>query len=620
MPENEHNDPLPGKSSITAWIDARLPVFSLIRKEYGQFPMPKNLNWMWCLGGIAGVMVLIMIATGLTLALHYTANTENAFASVEAIMRDVDQGWMIRTLHMTGASFLFAAVYIHIFRGMYYGSYKNPRELVWGLGMVIFMIMTATAFTGYTLPWSQMSGWAATVVTDLFSAIPVIGDDLVLFIRGGYMVGDPTLKRFFVMHIILPFVMIGVIALHVWAVHKARPNNPLGIDPKGPQDTIPFHPYYTIRDLFALSVFLIPYIAVTFFAPHVLTHPEHFMPFDPLITPGHLVPEWYLVPFYAILRSVTFDIGIPGTGIVLIDAKLGGVLAMLGAFAVLFALPWLDTHPVKSARFRPYYRGALMLFVAAFILLGVSGTHTPEGLWLWVGQACTAYYFAFFLIVLPLLSRFEKTLPLPLPVSIHRPLILLTGLLILAFPVKPAHADLERGYQVFRQSCAACHSLEFVRFRDLEDAGFALETSEDQKPFPFPYPDKDTAMALNNGAIPPDLSLITKARHGGPEYIRDLLGGYYASPPDQDMLTQGQYWNTAMRGHVIAMVPPLADGIISYEDGAPETVSQYAKDVADFLTWAAAPYETPQKQAGLKGLLFLLVFSIILYQAKKTLR
>lgn len=401
------------KNPVVNWIDERLPIFTLMQKEYGTFPTPKNFNYFWSFGGIAMTMLILMILTGIFLAMHYTPHASMAFGSVEHIMRDVNWGWMLRYLHMNGASFFFIAVYIHIFRGMYYGSYKKPRELLWILGVIIFLLMMATAFMGYTLPWSQMGGWAATVITNLFSAIPVVGPKIVSLLWGGFSVDNPTLNRFFALHYLLPFVIFAVVFVHVWALHISGSNNPLGIDVKGPQDTLPFNPYYTIKDTFGLAVFMLAYVAVTFFFPNMLSHPDHYVQYDPMVTPAHIVPEWYFLPFYAILRAITFDIGIPFTSIVFIPAKLGGVIAMFGSIALLLVLPWLDTHPVRSARFRPLYRQFLLLLVASVVVLGYVGAQLPEGIWVILGQVCTAYYFGFFLVILPILSRKEVAKPLP---------------------------------------------------------------------------------------------------------------------------------------------------------------------------------------------------------------
>lgn len=398
---------------VVEWVDSRLPVFTLMQKEYGVFPTPKNFNYFWNFGAIAMVMLIVMIVTGITLAMHYTPHADYAFESVERIMRDVNGGWLLRYLHANGASFFFIAVYIHIFRGMYYGSYKQPRELLWLMGVAIFLLMMATAFMGYVLPWGQMSFWGATVITNLFSAIPLVGDSIVTLLWGGFSVDNPTLNRFFALHYLLPFVIVGVVFLHVWALHVTGSNNPTGIEPKGTQDTLPFHPYYTMKDTFGLLVFLVVYAAYAFFAPNELGHPDNYIPANPLVTPSHIVPEWYFLPFYAILRAITFDIGIPFTDIVLIPAKLGGVLAMFGSIAMLFALPFIDKHPIRSARYRPWFRLALIGFVVVTFVLGVCGGKPAEGLWVPLAQVCTVYYFGFFLVLVPLFNKKEPVADLP---------------------------------------------------------------------------------------------------------------------------------------------------------------------------------------------------------------
>ena len=418
----------PFDNKIVEWVDSRLPIFTMVQKEYGVFPTPKNFNYFWNFGAIAMVMLVTMIVSGITLAMHYPPHANYAFASVERIMRDVNFGWLLRYIHMNGASFFFIAVYIHIFRGMYYGSYKAPRELLWIFGVLIFLLMMATAFMGYVLPWGQMSFWGATVITNLFSAIPLVGHAIVEWMWGGFSVDNPTLNRFFALHFLLPFVILGVVFLHVWALHVTGSNNPAGIEPKGPQDTLPFNPYYTMKDSFGLIVFVVIYAGFTFFMPNALGHPDNYTPANPLVTPPHIVPEWYFLPFYAILRAITFDIGIPFTDIVFIPAKLGGVLSMFGAIAMLFILPWLDTHPVRSARYRPQFRIAFLVWVVAVFILGKVGgmpadvplihfTETVAFTTTHVAQIMTLYYFAFFLVVLPYLSRKEK--PLPMPASIH---------------------------------------------------------------------------------------------------------------------------------------------------------------------------------------------------------
>jgi ubiquinol-cytochrome c reductase cytochrome b subunit len=392
------------KNPVVRWIDQRLPVFTMMQKEYGTFPTPRNFNYFWNFGALAMVNLMIMIATGVFLAMHYTPHTAHAFDSVERIMRDVNYGWLIRYVHMNGASMFFIVVFIHIWRGMYYGSYKAPRELLWMLGVVIFLLMMATAFMGYVLPWGQMSFWGATVITNLFSAFPLVGEWIVSLLWGGFSVDNPTLNRFFSLHYLLPFLIVGVVFLHVVALHITGSNNPLGIEPKGPQDTLPFHPYYTAKDSFGLVIYFIVFAGFVFFAPNYLGHPDNYIPADPLVTPAHIVPEWYFLPFYAILRAV--------------PDKLGGVLLMFGSIAILFVLPWLDSSPVRSMRFRPMARIAFLLWTVCFFVLMYCGAKPPEEPYVTISRIATAYYFAYFLVILPLLARLER--PLPLPESIAR--------------------------------------------------------------------------------------------------------------------------------------------------------------------------------------------------------
>ncbi len=395
------------KNPVINWIDTRMPVFTMMQKEYGSFPTPKNFNYFWNFGALAMVNLVLMIVTGVFLAMNYTPNSLLAFDSVERIMRDVNWGWLIRYAHMNGASMFFIVVYVHIFRGLYYGSYKAPRELLWMLGVVILLLMMATAFMGYVLPWGQMSYWGATVITNLFSAIPLVGKAIVTWLWGGFAVDNPTLNRFFSLHYLLPFVIVGVVFLHVVALHITGSNNPLGIEVKTPQDTIPFHPYYTIKDSVGICVFFIVLALLVFFAPNFFASPDNYIPANPLQTPAEIVPEWYFLPFYAILRSV--------------PNKLGGVMMMFGSIAVLFVLPWLDTSPVRSARFRPIYRQLFWLLVISVFALGAVGAHRPQGIWVVIGRLATLYYFLHFLVILPILGKLER--PLPLPESISRPVL-----------------------------------------------------------------------------------------------------------------------------------------------------------------------------------------------------
>ena len=384
---------------IARWIDHRLPVFTFLHHEMHEYPTPKNLNYWWNFGSLAGITLVIMIVTGVILSMHYTAHVDHAFQSVERIMRDVNYGWLIRYIHANGASFFFIVVYIHIFRGFYYGSYKAPRELLWILGVVILLLMMATAFMGYVLPWGQMSFWGATVITNLFSAIPLVGESIVTLLWGGFSVDNPTLNRFFSLHYLLPFVIVGVVVLHIVALHRFGSNNPLGIDVRGEQDTVSFHPYYTVKDMFGLSAFLTIMAAIVFFLPNSMGHPDNYIPANPMVTPAHIVPEWYFLPFYAILRAV--------------PDKLLGVLAMFAAIGVLFILPWLDRSPVRSATFRPIYKIMFWVFLVNCVALTYLGAKPAEGIYVILSRLCTVYYFFHFIILLPALSIFETPRSLP---------------------------------------------------------------------------------------------------------------------------------------------------------------------------------------------------------------
>jgi len=391
------------KSKLGQWFDSRLPLLTLAH-HINDYPTPKNLNYWWTFGGILTFFLIIQIITGLVLAMHYVAHADLAFGSVEHIMRDVNYGWLIRYLHANGSSMFFLAVYIHIFRALFYGSYKAPREMIWIIGMLIYLLMMATAFMGYVLPWGQMSFWAATVITNLFSAIPLVGESITTWLWGGYAVGSPTLTRFFSLHYLMPFLIFGLVILHIWALHIPGNNNPVGIDIKKPsKETVPFHPYIVIKDFYALLIFLIIFSGFVFFVPNVLGHPDNYIEANPMVTPSHIVPEWYLLPFYAILRSV--------------PDKLGGVVVMFAAVFILMFLPWLDTSKVRSAVFRPLYKVFFWILVIDVIVLGYIGANPPEGTYLIIGRIATIYYFVHFILIMPLLGFKEKTNPLPMSIS-----------------------------------------------------------------------------------------------------------------------------------------------------------------------------------------------------------
>ncbi|KKC31877.1 cytochrome b [Devosia psychrophila] len=406
---SEHSTYTPG-SGIEKWLDERLPIIRFSKEHLMDFPTPKNLNYFWTFGAILVMCLGIQIVTGIILAMHYTPNIGMAFDSVEHIRRDVNGGRMLQSFHAVGASMFFAAIYIHIFRGMYFGSYKAPREILWILGVLIFVLMMATAFMGYVLPWGQMSGWAATVITNIFAAIPFIGTPLLELLRGGFSVGNPTLNRFFSLHYLLPFVIAAVVALHIWALHVPGNNNPIGVDVKDSRDTLPFHPYYTMKDAFGMVVFLIPFAWFAFFAPDILGHPDNYIQFNSQVTPAHIVPEWYFLPFYAILRAIDFSL-------LFIDSKLLGVIFFGGSIVILFFLPWLDTSKVRSGNFRPMFKWFYLLFVINFIALTYLGAQPADGIYVVLSKICTAYYFIHFIVVLPLLSRIEKPRPLPTSIS-----------------------------------------------------------------------------------------------------------------------------------------------------------------------------------------------------------
>ena len=393
-------------TGIEKWVDSRLPLPRLVHDSFVSYPVPRNLNYAYTFGAMLSVMLIVQILTGVVLAMHYAAETNVAFNSVEKIMRDVNHGWLLRYLHANGASFFFIAVYLHIARGLYYGSYKAPREILWILGVVIYLLMMATGFMGYVLPWGQMSFWGATVITGFFSAFPLVGEWIQQFLLGGFAVDQPTLNRFFSLHYLLPFMIAGVVVLHIWALHVTGQTNPTGVEVKSKSDTVPFTPYATLKDALGVSVFLIVYAWFVFYMPNFLGHPDNYIPADALKTPAHIVPEWYYLPFYAMLRAITFNVG-P------IDSKLGGVLVMFGSILILFFLPWLDTSKVRSAVYRPWYKLFFWIFVANAIMLGWLGAKPAEGGYVIAARILTFYYFAHFLIVLPVLGWIEKTKPLP---------------------------------------------------------------------------------------------------------------------------------------------------------------------------------------------------------------
>lgn len=397
-------------NGLIGWIDKRFPLMRTWNDHLAQYYAPKNFNFWYFFGSFAILVLVIQIVTGIFLTMNYKPSAAEAFTSVEYIMRDVNWGWLIRYMHSTGASFFFIVIYFHMFRGIMYGSYKKPRELVWIIGMLIYLVLMAEAFMGYLLPWGQMSYWGAQVIISLFSAIPVVGEDLALWIRGDYVVSDVTLNRFFALHVIaLPLALVGLVFMHILALHEVGSNNPDGVEIKErknadglPEDGIRFHPYYTVKDLFGAAIFLIVFLSVVFFMPtmggYFIEH-NNFVPADPLKTPEHIAPLWYFTPFYAILRAV--------------PDKLFGVIAMGAAIVLLFFLPWLDRAKQRSIRYRgPIYKFMLAAFIISFLSLGWLGLQPPEPLLNRLSQVFSIIYFAFFLLM-PIYTSLERGKPVP---------------------------------------------------------------------------------------------------------------------------------------------------------------------------------------------------------------
>ncbi len=399
----QHEDTYKPGSRLEQWLDERLPLTRMMHGQFVDFPTPRNLNYLWTFGGILTFCLVIQIVTGIVLAMHYVPSDKLAFDSIEHIRRDVNYGWLIRSVHAVGASMFFVAVYVHMARGLYYGSYKAPREVLWILGVIIYLLMMATGFLGYTLPWGQMSFWGVTVITNLFSSldsiIPGLGTKIVTWLWGGYSVSGVTLNRFFSLHYLLPFVIVGVVALHVWALHVVGQNNPTGIDIKTKSDSVPMAPYAVMKDMFALFAFMLVFGWFVFYAPDYLGHADNYIEANPLVTPPHIVPEWYYLPFYAILRAV--------------PSKLGGVALMFGSILVLLFLPWLDTSRVRSARYRPIFKWLLVLFFFSFLALGYLGSKPAEGVYVMWAQIFTTYYFLFFLVLMPIVGVLETPSPMP---------------------------------------------------------------------------------------------------------------------------------------------------------------------------------------------------------------
>jgi ubiquinol-cytochrome c reductase cytochrome b subunit len=416
---HDHYEP---KSNGEKWLYSRLPIVGLLYDTL-MLPTPRNLNWMWIWGIVLVFTLVLQIITGIVLVMHYVPHVDMAFASVEHIMRDVNGGHMIRYFHQNGASLFFVAVYAHIFRSLYYGSYKAPREVTWIIGMLMYLLMMGTAFMGYVLPWGQMSFHGTAVITGLFGAIPFIGEGVQTWLLGASAVGQPALNRFFSLHYLMPFILLGLTIVHIWAFHTTGNNNPTGVEVRrtskedAAKDTLPFWPYFVIKDLFALAIILAVFVAIVGFMPNYLGHPDNYIPANALATPAHIVPEWYFLPFYAILRAFTADVWVVQIVQLLsfgiIDAKFFGVLAMFGAIAVMALAPWLDTSSVRSGKYRPMFKWWFWLLVVDFFVLMWVGARPAESPYDMISLVASTYWFAYFLVILPVLGVIEKPLTPP---------------------------------------------------------------------------------------------------------------------------------------------------------------------------------------------------------------
>ena len=593
------------QNKVLQWFEKRLPVGGLIYSSFVAYPTPRNLNYWWTFGGILSFMLGVQIVTGIVLAMHYTPHVDFAFNSVEAIMRDVNYGWLLRYLHANGASMFFLAVYIHMFRGMYYGSYKEPREVLWILGVIIYLVMMATGFMGYVLVWGQMSFWAATVITNLFSAIPGVGNAIVTWLWGGYAVGNPTLNRFYSLHYLLPFVIAGVVVLHIWALHVVGQNNPTGIEPKSDKDTVPFTPYATIKDAFFIGCFCILFAWFVFYIPNYLGHPDNYIPANPAVTPAEIVPEWYYLPFYAILRSI--------------PNKLLGVIALFSSIGILAFLPWLDTSQGAL--------GALPAAVQAVLLavrdrgggprlsrLQAAGRHLRDpvahlhrllfrllhhhpaaarhlredqaaaefdfgsGAWR-QGEGVRAAMNARQTIFALVLAGFAAAAAAPAAAQTEAQPLPPRLKWSFAGPFgKYDEAQLQRGFKIYREVCSTCHSMNLLaigsladpggpgfteaqvaqiaseyKIQDLDDKGQPIERAgRPADHFPAPFPNA-LAAAAANGVAPPDMSTLAKARgfsRGFPWFIIDAVTQYQEAGPDYiAAILQGLRGSAAGRLH-----------------------------------------------------------------------
>ncbi len=622
--------------ALRDWTDERLPIMRAWNTHMAQYYAPKNFNF-WYVFGVLSLLVLVnQLLTGIWLTMSYTPTAEEAFSSVEYIMRDVDYGWLIRYMHSTGASAFFAVVYLHMFRALLYGSYQKPRELIWIFGMLIFVVLMAEAFMGYILPWGQMSYWGAQVIISLVGAIPVVGADLEQWVRGDFLISGITLNRFFALHVVaLPIILLALVLLHLLALHEVGSNNPDGVEIKKnkdengvPLDGIAFHPYYTVHDLQAIVVFLFIFCSIIFFFPEMggffIEYPN-FEIANSLKTPEHIAPVWYFTPYYSVLRAI--------------PDKFLGFIAFAGAVAIPFILPWLDRSPVKSWRYKGNFsKVALVLFVAAFIILGVLGVKSPTPARTFLAQICSVIYFAFF-ILMPFWTKMEKTKPVPERVTTNggigvwgslAALVLIALLTVLPLKAVGAEsafdcgsiscdqvdndvsdkASLQRGAQVYMNYCLGCHSMQYARYeRTATDLGIPIDLFEEHLKF-----DSDAKIGehMTNamgekagkkwfGAAPPDLTMIARAR--GTDWLYTYLRNFYDDASRPYGVNNRVFPDVGMPHVLLEMEQSLT----------PEEYDLAMTDLVNFMDYTAEPMQLARQRTGFYVLLYLALFFVFAY-------
>ncbi len=650
--ENKSGWIITALAGLRDWTNDRLPIVAAWERHMSKYYAPKNFNFWYFFGVLSLVVLVMQLLTGIWLTMNYTNSADAAFASVEYIMRDVEWGWLLRYLHSTGASAFFIVVYLHMFRGLMYGSYKKPRELVWVFGMAIYLVLVMEGFMGYVLPWGQMSYWGANVIVSLVGAIPVIGEDLLVWVRGDYLISGATLNRFFALHVVaLPIVLLALVVLHLLALHEVGSNNPDGIEikknkgPDGvPLDGIPFHPYYTVHDLVGITVFLFVFCFVVFFVPEMggyfLEH-ANFQEADALKTPEHVPPVWYYTPFYSMLRAVT----VPLFGI---DAKFWGLIVMFGAIAILFVVPWLDRSPVKSIRYKGWYsRIALLSFTVAFIILGVLGTQSVSPGRTMLAQFMTVVYFMFFFLM-PWYTAKEQTFPEPQRVTgrwiTWKQLLITIGLLaaLVILPLKAVGAEVEMdldhvevsvhdqeslqsGYKYYMNYCISCHSLQYARYeRTANDLGIPGELVLENLIFnDHQIGDlMDNAMSVENaknwfGASPPDLTLIGRVR--SPEWLYTYLRSFYVDESRPYGVNNKVFPNVGMpnvlhelQGDVVCEGEAdhcEIEHVAGTGSMSPAEFDEAVADIVNFLYYVGEPVRATRERIGI----FVLGFLAILF-------